>query len=400
MDNTLKKTILIIDWSNLMFRSLCLNALYGTTGKGTNYDSIDEMKSFIYKFAIDVCALLNIFKVNRVLIATDSPHAWRKDIELGEIGYKGNRQRQGDYNWDNIFKCADDLQSYFIDNGCDVLKVEHGEADDVIALCKEIMFERYPDYNIIIVSADADLRQLIDFNPLNNQYCIVYNTTTKGKTGKRFLYGTKSFLEWLNKEETVDIFFQGYDGNRKFIKDILRANGMIELAEEDPNDILINKIFCGDDGDSVPAFYSWYNNGKCFRITPNKTKKICEQIGIINVQDIITAAYNGQLRPVLEKVCNRKIEDIDIIERLNRQRLLVELDSQLFPENIRLYKADIEMMLDNIKVINYPIKAQKILENTPYAGVSKKKAIEADIFKDLAKYTSTTIDKPKDALFG
>ena len=71
MDNIAKKTLLIIDWSNLMFRSLCLNALYGTTGRGTNYDSMDEMKSFIYKFAIDVCSLLNIFKAHKVIIATD-----------------------------------------------------------------------------------------------------------------------------------------------------------------------------------------------------------------------------------------------------------------------------------------------------------------------------------------
>lgn len=400
MDNIAKKTLLIIDWSNLMFRSLCLNALYGTTGRGTNYDSMDEMKSFIYKFAIDVCSLLNIFKAHKVIIATDSPHPWRKDIDLGEIGYKGNRQRQGDYNWDNIFKCANDLLTYFSINGCEVTKVEHGEADDIVALCKEVVFEKYPDYNIIIISADADLRQLIDFNTLTNQYCVVYNTTTKGKTGKRFLYGTNGFINWLNKEEVTDIFFSGFDGAKKYIKDVINTNAMIEVAEENPNDIVIGKIFCGDDGDSVPAFYSWYTNGKKFRITPNKTKKLCEQIGIKKVNDVLKACESGQLEPIIEKVCNRKLEDIDVAERLNRQRLLVELNSSLFPDNIRLYKADIDMLFQKNKQLNYPMRAQKILENTPYAGVSKRKTVEADIFKDLAKYAGTTNTNSKpDALF-
>lgn len=395
-----KKTILIIDWSNLMYRSLCLNALYGTTGKGTNYDSMDEMKSFIYKFAIDVCALLNIFKATKVIIATDAHHPWRKDIDLGEVGYKGNRQRTTEYNWDNIFKCANDLQTYFMQNGCSIAKIERGEADDVVALCKEVVFEQYPDHNIIIVSADADLRQLIDFNLLNNQYCIVYNTTTKGKTGKRFLYGTEDFINWLNKEEKVDIFFSGFDANRKYIKDILAVNGMIELAVENPNNILINKIFCGDDGDSVPAFYSWYNNGKCYRITENKTKKICEQLGIHKVNDIIHACNSGSLQPVIEKVCNRELKDIDVVDRLNRQRLLVELNSNLFPDSIRTYKADINLLIQNsTTAIAYPLKAQKILENTPYAGVSKRKVVEADIFKDLTKYAGTNISTPMDALF-
>lgn len=398
MDN--KKTILIIDWSNLMFRSLCLNALYGTTGKGTNYDSMDEMKSFIYKFAIDVCALLNIFKATKVIIATDAHHPWRKDIDLGEVGYKGNRQRTSEYNWDNVFKCANDLQTYFMINGCSIANIEHGEADDVIALCKEVIFEQYPDHNVIIVSADADLRQLIDFNPLTNQYCIVYNTTTKGKTGKRILYGTEDFINWLNKEEKVDIFFSSFDPNRKYIKDILATNTMIEIYQENPNDILINKIFCGDDGDSVPAFYSWYNNGKCYRVTANKTKKICAQLGIQKVNDIIQTANTGALKPVLESVCNRKLEDIDIIERLHRQRLLVELNSVLFPKNIKMYKADITMMIQNAdKLISYPLRAQKILENTPYADVSKRKTVEADIFKDLAKYAGTNTSAPIDALF-
>jgi hypothetical protein len=39
-----------------------------------------------------------------------------------------------------------------------VAQVEHCEADDIVALCKEVVFEKYHNYNIIIVSADADLR--------------------------------------------------------------------------------------------------------------------------------------------------------------------------------------------------------------------------------------------------
>lgn len=199
--SNLKKTLLIIDWSNLMFRSLCLNALYGNTGKGTNYDNMDEMKSFIYKFATDVCALLNIFKAQKVILAVDSQDPWRKQIPLGEVGYKGSRHKNSDYNWKNIFQCANDLQHYFEENGYHAAKIEKGEADDMTALCKEVIFESYPDYNIIIISADADLRQLIDFNTITKQYCIVYNTIAKGKSGKRYLYATQSFIEWLNTEE-------------------------------------------------------------------------------------------------------------------------------------------------------------------------------------------------------
>lgn len=383
-----KKTLLVIDWSNLMFRSLALNALYGTTGIGTNYDNMDEMKSFIYKFATDVCSLLNIFKANKVIIATDAAHAWRKDIDLGtSVGYKGTRNRDNGYNWENIFKCARDLQSYFNALGYHGAHIEHGEADDIAALCKDVVFKRYADYNVIIVSADADLRQLIDFNPVTNQYCCVYNTIGKGKGGKRYLYATQAFQDWLDKEEdNKDIFFFSYDANRQYIKSLLKMNSNIEVAIEDPNDIVINKIFCGDDGDAVPAFYSWYVNGKCFRVTPVKVKKICETLGIKNVQNIVDVSKTGALKPVLEKVCKREINDIEITERLDRQRHLVELNPSLFPEHISEYEADIMMMMDTATTYSYPVKADHVLSGTEYAGMSKKKAVEASIFKDMDKY--------------
>ena len=101
------KNLLILDWSNLLFRSLFMNQLYGKT---SNYDRIEDMRSFIYKFATDVCSILNIFKPSNVIIATDAQHAWRKDVLPGEMGYKSNRQKNENYNWDNIFKCSDDLK--------------------------------------------------------------------------------------------------------------------------------------------------------------------------------------------------------------------------------------------------------------------------------------------------
>lgn len=389
-----KKTLLVIDWSGLMYRSLALNALYGTTGMGTNYDNMEEMKSFIYKFATDVCAIFNIFKPNKILIAEDSVKPWRKNIDLGEVGYKGARQHDKGYNWNNIFQCANDLCSYFVDNGCSVAKVDHAEADDMICLIKEVVFEKYHDYNIIIVSADADIRQLVDFNTLTNQYCLCYNTIAKGKTGKRMLYCTKSFLDWYNKEETsngvVDIFFNNVDQAKENLKNIMSLNRVIEFSEDNPNEIVLTKIFAGDEGDSVPSFYNWYMGTRLHRITPLKTKKICEAAGIKNVKNLVDVANQGILGAIIEKNIGREIRDIDVKERLDRQRHLVELNSVLFPEHIQAYKADIELALAENNQLSFPMKAQNILKGTVYEGSSKRKAVEASIFKDLDKYIPKT----------
>ena len=381
------KTILCLDWSNILFRSLFINQLYGTK---MTYDNIEDCQSFIYKFATDVCSIINIFKPNNVILLTDSQHAWRKDVLPGEDGYKSNRQKQEGVNWDNIFKCSDDLKQLFKNAGCHVAEYEHSEADDMAALCKEVIFEKYHDYNLIIVSADADLRQLIDFDPLTNQYCAVYNTIVKGKTGKRFLYITQEMQDWLDKEDQVDIFFSNVDESKQYIKDIVAQNVKIGIEIENPNEILLHKIFCGDDGDCVPSFYSWIHNGKSVRITPAKERKIRETLGIKTIHDLIQAKDN--LKPMLESVTKKDVNDINVIERLNRQRILVELNSSLFPKDIQSYKDTIDYMIQSTgESIFANMKAANILKGTEYENSNKPKALTASVFKDMEKYGLTTI---------
>lgn len=381
------KTILCLDWSNILFRSLFINQLYGTK---MTYDNIEDCQSFIYKFATDVCSIINIFKPNNVILLTDSQHAWRKDVLPGEDGYKSNRQKQEGVNWDNIFKCSDDLKQLFKNAGCHVAEYEHSEADDMAALCKEVIFEKYHDYNLIIVSADADLRQLIDFDPLTNQYCAVYNTIVKGKTGKRFLYITQEMQNWLDKEDQVDIFFSNVDESKQYIKDIIAQNVKIGIEIENPNEILLHKIFCGDDGDCVPSFYSWIHNGKSVRITPAKERKIRETLGIKTIADLIQAKDN--LKPLIESVAKKEVNDININERLQRQRILVELNSSLFPKDIQSYKDTIDYMVQSTgETIFANMKAANILKGSEYENSNKPKALTASVFKDMEKYGLTTI---------
>ena len=381
------KTILCLDWSNILFRSLFINQLYGTK---MTYDNIEDCQSFIYKFATDVCSIINIFKPNNVILLTDSQHAWRKDVLPGEDGYKSNRQKQEGVNWDNIFKCSDDLKQLFKNAGCHVAEYEHSEADDMAALCKEVIFEKYHDYNLIIVSADADLRQLIDFDPLTNQYCAVYNTIVKGKTGKRFLYITQEMQNWLDKEDQVDIFFSNVDESKQYIKDIISQNVKIGIEIENPNEILLHKIFCGDDGDCVPSFYNWIHNGKSVRITPAKERKIRETLGIKTIADLIQAKDN--LKPLIESIAKKEVNDININERLQRQRILVELNSSLFPKDIQSYKDTIDYMVQSTgDTIFANMKAANILKGSEYENSNKPKALTASVFKDMEKYGLTTI---------
>lgn len=359
------------------------------------YERIEDLQSFTNKFAVDVCSIINMFKPNNVIIATDSQHAWRKDILPGEDGYKSNREKSDNVNWDNIYKCSDDLQRILQSKGMHVANIERSEADDIMALIKETVYEEYPDYNIIIVSADADIRQLIDFDEVTHQYCVVYNTTGRGKGSKRRMYATDGFLNWVNKEQNVDIFFSDFEQSKQYVKDLLANNSIIELVTDNPNDVVLGKIMCGDDGDCVPSFYGFYKNGRYVRTTPAKSKKILEMIGAYDVKSLLN--NKNRLQEAFEKVYKREIDDLDFDARLNRQRTLVELNSKLFPEYIRDYRDSIRYMLKETPVTVFQnLKAQEMMKGTEYEGMDKKRALEADVFKDFDRMTKRkTIEETK-----
>ena len=149
----------------------------------------------------------------------------------------------------------------------------------------------------------------------------------------------------------------------------------------------------GDAGDNVPSFWEYYKNGKKVRITASKTKKICESLNATSIEDLIDAAEAKALSPAIETAMKAKIEDFDVAERLFRQRKLVELKSNLFPEEIvtqfeKNYNSDFEMG----KVDTSSIHMQDILKDTKYLEDTYNKKNPArqnsifDNMKDLEKY--------------
>lgn len=380
---TIRKNLLVLDWSNLLFRSLFMSRVFGDNN---NYDSEEDVAQFVVKFATDVIYQLKTFKPNNVIIATDSQHAWRKDILPGENGYKANRKKDDNINWDNIFNGANELIKIMSENELYFASVDHCEADDICAMCKELVFEKYQDYNIIIVSADADLRQLIEFNKLSQQYCAVYNTTSRGKGGKRYFYVTQEMKDWLDTSDQIDIFFSNMDGNKQYLKDLFTNNTNMELTVEDPNNVVLSKIFCGDDGDNVPAFYEWWKDGKKMRISPGRYKKIREKCKFDNVGQLLEK-YTG-IKKVIDEIVKRPVEDLDVKERLDRQMSLVVLNSEYFPQEIKNYKESISYMLENIPSTNFwNLHPNTLFEGTKFEdATTKKKALQADVFKELDRF--------------
>ena len=133
-----------------------------------------------------------------------------------------------------------------------------------------------------------------------------------------------------------------------------------------------------------------YKNGKKTRVTPAKAKKIYEDLNISTVKELCQANEANALKPCIEKIMKKELDDIDINERLIRQRRLVELSPILFPEGILssfdFHQAD---MVNSGYVPSGDITFNIILQGSKYLEQNYDKPKENKIFdnlKDLEQY--------------
>ena len=96
------------------------------------------------------------------------------------------------------------------------------------------------------------------------------------------------------------------------------------------------------------------------------------------------------LGPKIESVMKKTLDDIDIQERLLRQRKLVELDVSLFPQEIcDIFKYHVDNEESSGYIQTDSIKFDTILKDTKYCSADYNKPKENKIFdnlKDLDKY--------------
>lgn len=382
----MKGIIVCLDWSNICFRSL-----FSINGFGSNYftfKSDEEINSLIARIGTDVAFLLRMFNPQKVVFAADSKHSWRKDVLET---YKIHRERDENIDWERVFAAIDDFKEHLKGLGYVFLETTNAEADDMMALLKEVVFQEsdFSNYNLIIISADADIRQLIDWND-NNQYCMVFNEVGRGPGGKRHLYCNDEILSWCNNEDDIqnDIFnFCSVDGDKEYIRNLLANNPKVVMEATDPKNILLNKIFCGDDGDDVPAFYDWYSDkGKKVRVTNRYYVKIVDALGTKDIDEV--DKRRGELKAILESATKRSINDINVEERYDRQKKLVQLSSHIFPEHIRLYKSNVKSLVETQQImICGNLQMRDMIKGSQFEKVLKpQRAKEADIFKGLNDY--------------
>ena len=382
----------IFDLSNMFFRSLFIVGGYGA--KQYTFHSQSELDQLMRKVATDVSQVIRQVNPSRILFAMDSK-SWRKSISIDENeGYKGQRTKSENINWDGVFKIMKEFGDILETNNFIVSQFDKAEADDLIALWRdELVFKQ--NQHVIIVSADEDVRQeVIAYTSPENKVslCTVFNPFTQGKNSSKKLFVPKEFFEWIKDEDNGDIFDRSIDVDKEDFQRIAN-DGKVKVEEVDGVEIAMRKIFCGDDGDNVPAIYTWLvkdKNGedKAVRITDSKYKKIIDYIGAKSLKDLVEK--QDLIYDQIANFCGHQ-PPFKIEERLSRQmKLVCLLDTTLFPEEIiSAFKNRVSTELAKPQIHPQSWNMLSILEGTRYVTAGGKfkpsSGKEASIFGDTDK---------------
>lgn len=389
----MKSLNLIIDFKNIAMRSLFTCQYVQGVGDVKNFDNDEECGILGRKIVTDISFIIKTFNPQRVIFACDSRNYWRKSLydDIEGEDYKGTRKYDDEKDWTKIYETFDNVRESLSNKGFITSSVMNAEADDMAALWSKYLMDNGED--VILVSSDKDWTQLVSFDTDKKIFCACYNPIANNR-GQKKLYISYEIDEWLNTEDKVDIFFTNFDSIKNKIKNIESVDSKIYKELIDPERVVLDKIMCGDTSDNVPAFFSYYKNGKKVRVTPLKAGHVFESLNIHNVNDLIRENDSHALKDALEREMRHDI-DVDFEERLMRQRKMVELNISLFPINI---VDDFNKHVERVKDTGYitstnMISMDKILEGTKYITKDyKNKVKENSIFDDftsLSKYSKS-----------
>jgi 5'-3' exonuclease len=403
-------TNLVFDMNNMLFRSMFV--ISGFSNKYT-FDSQRETDELMRKITTDITFLVRLINPSRIIIAKDD-RSWRKNINIEENeGYKGTRKSAEHINWDNVYRVLDEFLEIAENNGFIVTSIPTAEADDIIALWRdELLFNK--GQHVIMVSGDEDIRQLVASYITNDKkkvWACVFNPFKQGKNAARKLYvWPKHFNEWLNKTEEADIWNMNaaIDVDKGDFRRIVETDD-VRVEELYGSEIATRKIFCGDDGDNIPAIYTWISKEKdgtpkidpktgepkVVRLTNAPYEKIIESLKtspneLIDHYDLMER--KAKILQGIRKVAKHE-PAFDIEQRLKRQIKLVVLDKNQFPEEIvEKFEEEKETHLTKPRPDISGLNMNTFLQGTRFVRAKQGgsgQGTESSIFKEIDRLSSS-----------
>lgn len=341
------KTTLIIDGNWLLIsRSFILNKYFL---KSNPKDIKDEGTQRLEEFmAQSISVIVNRFRdsINNIILISDGG-SWRKQLprpsEMSAVKYKGNRETTDELDWEYIFQSLNNLSEHASEIGVTTSNHYNIEGDDWAWYWSRRL--NAEGVNAIIWSSDNDLKQLIQVN--NGAFTAWYND-------KNGLFLPKILDDRVDDELE---FFLRTPSSNPTLERIKMQSGNVHYLN--PDEIVMEKIICGDSGDNIKSIIRIQKNGRNYGVGEKDWEKLCLSLNISCLTDFF--GQREQILTSLEKLAKfqgYEINHKNVSDVFDYNTKLVWLNENVIPDSIvqsmnnEVYKEfDLGEIRNNYKVL-------------------------------------------------
>ena len=298
--------------------------------------------------------MLNRFpSIDNVVLVGDGG-SWRKQLpipsQLKDTTYKGNREKQEEIDWNYVFNALNDLMTNARNAGVTVSQTLSAEGDDWVWYWSRRLNAQ--GTNVLIWSIDRDLQQLVQRLP-DGTFTAWYSD----RTGLCL----PMYYKNENNINPMDFFMSPIQIDTEII-DSLKAGAAGKVTYVNPDDVVIEKVLCGDSGDNIKAVVRFDKAGRTYRFSEGDLKKYQEHdLPMTTVRDL-----KESLEDIADWIIHNKkfipykFKKNDILEMLNYNIKLVWLNEETIPKTVIQSMNEVEYKRVDVSVLrsNYKMLAK------------------------------------------
>lgn len=282
-------------------------------------------KKLLEDFVAIVSNFRNIY--SGVIYCVDSK-SWRKSYE-SSVDYKGDREKDEDVDWDGVYNAHGGFLEDLSRIGVVISKVDECEGDDLAYEWSRMFTEN--DQNVVIVSSDRDLNQLVVKNDDTRCFTLQYD-----RRGNRlFIPPGFDMSLWEDHSTHASIF----DMKPESLGDIVNAYSELmsntgEVQTVKANELVFSKVLSGDRKDSVPPVLK--RKGKS--VGPKTAEKIMRKVQNHFPKDTLDPFSEDMVDKACEEVlkCWKSVDAThgEVKERFEENRDLLVLSNEAIPRPV------------------------------------------------------------------
>lgn len=321
----MNKCTLLVDGNWLLMSRFAMNK-EAFLKENTEFEKDMAVQECVNLMSKSISLVLTRFEgiIDNVILVCDG-QSWRKKVQKPkslEADYKGTRVRDEDLDWNYIFKSLQVLEESMLGKGFTVSHTFNAEGDDAIWFWKSYLNEKKT--NCVIWTSDNDLKQLVSYD--DGVFTVWFNDR----------YGV--FMdEKMNSQDELEMFMMdAQNAGANFILESFSNQAETQVSYINPEDVVMEKIICGDKSDNIKAVVRIVKGGKTYSVTPKMWGEVKEKMNITDLDNFF--ANSDQIISELRKI--KKFQDTelsfdDCMEQFDYNSKLVWLDASTIPEEVQ-----------------------------------------------------------------